>query len=93
MRHGFHEKKEGSIVIKAGFDTDLLKIQYIDDGHGITFQDLPRIFEPFYTSDQRRGTGLGLSIVYNLVKQKLRGSINCESKPGKGVLFTIEVPV
>ncbi len=93
LQHGFHKKETGSIGIKATLNKELLIIQYIDDGAGINKKDLPHIFEPFYTSDQHRGTGLGLNIIYNLVKQKLHGTIACESEPGKGVLFTVEVPV
>ena len=92
LQHGFPEKDKGTIVIKADINKELLKIQYIDDGAGISKKDLPHIFEPFYTSDQH-GAGLGLNIVYNLVKQKLHGTITCESDPGKGVLFKIEVPM
>jgi len=93
LQHGFHKKDTGTIGIKAYINKELLKIQYTDDGEGIHEKDLPHIFEPFYTSGQHRGTGLGLNIIYNLVKQKLHGTINCESEPGKGVLFMIEVPV
>lgn len=93
LQHGFPEKDTGTIGIKADINKDMLKIQYTDNGAGISKKDLPHIFEPFYTSDQHRGTGLGLNIIYNLVKQKLHGTISCESEPGKGVLFTIEVPV
>jgi signal transduction histidine kinase len=92
LQHGFHKKDTGTIGIKADINKDLLKIQYTDNGAGISKKDLPHIFEPFYTSDQHRGTGLGLNIIYNLVKQKLRGTIACESEPGEGVLFKIEVP-
>jgi signal transduction histidine kinase len=93
LQHGFPEKDTGTIGIKADINNELLKIQYSDDGAGISKKDLPHIFEPFYTSDQHRGTGLGLNILYNLVKQKLHGTISCESEPGKGVLFKIEVPI
>ncbi|MBN1789581.1 MAG: tetratricopeptide repeat-containing sensor histidine kinase [Bacteroidales bacterium] len=93
LQHGFHNKDTGTIGIKADLSKDLLKIRYTDDGAGISKKDLPHIFEPFYTSDQHRGTGLGLNILYNLVKQKLHGTITCESEHGKGVLFKIEVPV
>jgi signal transduction histidine kinase len=93
LQHGFHKKDSGTIGIKADMDKDLLRIHYTDDGAGINKKDLPHIFEPFYTSDQHLGTGLGLNIIYNLVKQKLHGAITCESEPGKGVLFKIEVPV
>ncbi len=93
LQHGFHKKDTGTIGIKAELSKDLLRIQYSDDGAGISTKDLPHIFEPFYTSDQHRGTGLGLNIIYNLVKQKLQGTITCESEQGEGVLFKIEVPV
>ncbi len=93
LQHGFYKKDVGIIGIKADINKDMLIIRYTDDGAGISKKDLPHIFEPFYTSDQHRGTGLGLNIVYNLVKQKLHGTITCESEPGKGVLFRIEVPV
>lgn len=93
LQHGFYKKDVGIIGIKADLNNDLLKIQYTDNGAGISRKDLPHIFEPFYTSDQNRGTGLGLNIIYNLVKQKLHGTITCESEPGKGVVFLIEVPV
>ncbi len=93
LQHGFRNRDTGTIGIKADLSKDLLKIRYTDDGAGISKKDLPHIFEPFYTSDQHRGTGLGLNILYNLVKQKLHGTITCESENGKGVLFKIEVPV
>ncbi|MBN2480515.1 MAG: HAMP domain-containing histidine kinase [Bacteroidales bacterium] len=93
LQHGFADKEAGTIGIKADINKDLLEIQYRDDGAGISRKDLPHIFEPFYTSDQRKGTGLGLNIIYNLIKQKLHGNITCESEPGQGVLIKIEVPV
>ena len=93
LQHGFPEKNAGTVGIKVEINKELLKIQYSDDGAGISTKDLPHIFEPFYTSDQQHGSGLGLNIVYNLVRQKLHGTITCESDPGKGVLFKIEVPV
>ena len=53
-----------------------------------------RIFEPFYTTKRGQGgTGLGLYIVYNLVTQKLRGSIECESTSGAGTTFIIQIPL
>ncbi len=87
LQHGFYKRDTGTVGIKADISKNLLKIRYTDDGAGISKKDLPHIFEPFYTSDQHRGTGLGLNIIYNLVKQKLNGTVTCESEQGKGVLF------
>ena len=90
--HGFDEKKSGKISIHISAGVHMLKIEYRDDGKGISKTDLPHIFEPFFTSEKHQGTGLGLNIVYNLVKQKLKGTVFCESEPGRGVLFLIEIP-
>jgi signal transduction histidine kinase len=90
--HGFDKCSTGLIKISAVMNQDRLEILYSDNGTGISPKDLPHIFEPFYTSDQRRGLGLGLHIVYNLITQKLKGTISCESETGKGVLFRISLP-
>jgi signal transduction histidine kinase len=92
VTHGFSGRKKGTVTIRALQKDGLLAISYIDDGNGISSKDLPHIFEPFYTSDNHQGTGLGLHIVYNIIKQKLLGSISCSSEPGKGVLFQIDIP-
>lgn len=91
--HGFDERQNGTITIQISPVNNSLRIKYGDDGRGISKTDLPHIFEPFFTSERHQGTGLGLNIVYNLVKQKLNGSITCESESGKGVLFLMEIPL
>lgn len=93
VQHGFNGRSKGKVTVKACIQNDLLGILYSDDGNGIGSEDLPHIFEPFYTSEKHRGTGLGLHIVYNLIRQKLQGNIACESEPGQGVLFTLTLPV
>ena len=55
-----------------------------------------RLFEKFYRADnavvvESEGTGLGLSVV-RLVIEHFGGRVWCESDPGKGALFTIELP-
>jgi signal transduction histidine kinase len=91
--HGFKEKQKGTITIRVSRKNTLLIIDYQDDGKGIRKEDLPHIFEPFYTTDQSRGTGLGLNILYNIIKQKLLGNVSCISNPGEGARFVIELPV
>ena len=54
-----------------------------DNGPGITEENLPRIFESFFTTKPiGQGTGLGLDISYNIVARKHKGDIRVNSKPG-----------
>ena len=94
LSHGFSNQSSGQIVINAELELDRLRVSYSDNGHGMTPQERDKMYEPFYTTNRSGGnTGLGMHIVYNLVVQKLGGNIQCQSEPGKGVLFIIEVPL
>ncbi len=94
MKHGFAECKEGQIKIAVIEEVEQLMIHYSDDGKGIASENIDKIFEPFFTTNrQGGGTGLGLHIAYNLVTHKLKGSIQCQSELGKGVLFTLNLPL
>ena len=54
---------------------------------------LENIFEPFFTTKRNSGgTGLGMNIVYNIICQKLEGTIKIESKPEHGASFYITLP-
>ncbi|WP_373635828.1 ATP-binding protein [Yoonia sp. SS1-5] len=67
-------------------------VKVIDEGHGITPDRLPKIFEPFYTTKRTgEGTGLGLSTAYGIVKQT-GGYIFAESDVGKGTQFSLLFP-
>ncbi|MBI4648679.1 MAG: tetratricopeptide repeat-containing sensor histidine kinase [Bacteroidia bacterium] len=93
IRHGFHDIDSGCITIIVQTHSGAsLYLQYIDTGCGIPPEILPKIFDPFFTTNKQKGTGLGLNIVYNLVIQKLKGTIRCESTTGKGVKFILEIP-
>lgn len=64
-----------------------------DSGIGIPKENLTRIFEPFFTTKkQGKGVGLGLSLAYGIV-QEHGGSINVDSKAGKGTIFKIDLPI
>jgi len=63
-----------------------------DNGKGISEEDIPKIFEPFFTSKKVKGTGLGLSITYGII-QKLGGDISVKSEVGKETAFTITLPI
>jgi len=86
----------GTLTVRSGINPerqDEVMVEFIDQGTGIAPQDLPKIFEPFYTTKpQGRGTGLGLSICYGIISD-LRGRIAVESQVGVGTDFKVYLPV
>lgn len=69
-----------------------VKLVVSDTGKGIPQKDIPRVFEPFFSTKERgRGTGLGLSIVEGIVKEH-GGYIDVQSQPGQGATFTLFLP-
>ena len=92
--HAFDDEKEGRISIQVERQDKDLKIIYKDNGKGMDKRVQDRIFEPFFTTRRGRGgTGLGLYVIYNVITQKLGGSIRCNSEPGKGTEFVVNFPV
>jgi signal transduction histidine kinase/CheY-like chemotaxis protein len=67
-----------------------LRLAIADSGHGIPPENLPRIFDPYF-STKRAGSGLGLATVYSIVK-KHQGHVQVESAPGRGATFTLWLP-
>lgn len=92
LTHAFPDHDSGLITIETTVKNDRIQLSYRDSGKGISSDILPRIWEPFFTTNQAIGTGLGMHIIQNLVSQKLNGTIECSSEPGKGVLFLIDIP-
>ena len=74
-------------------DETHFRISVSDNGVGIRKEDLGRIFEPFFqTQNNKPGTGIGLNIVKNIVDQH-HGTITIDSEVGKGSTFTVTLPV
>ncbi len=69
-------------------------IKIADNGTGIPEQVQKRLFDPFFTTKPvGSGTGLGLSISYQIVTEKHRGQLQCNSWLGERTEFTIEIPL
>lgn len=70
-----------------------IRVTIIDTGHGISEENIERIFTPFYTTkDEGKGTGLGLSIVKRIIKMH-KGDIEVFSKVNEGTSFILYFPV
>jgi signal transduction histidine kinase len=92
--HAYQDLDRGKLTFNFVREGEKVIFEYADDGAGIAPENLSKIFEPFFTTKRNRGgSGLGLNIVYNLVTQKLQGSIKCESQLGAGTKFFIKFPM
>lgn len=94
LTHGFEEGRPGALRIAVTQpDPATIRLTYADDGRGIPPENLPQVFEPFFTTRRGEGgSGLGLHIVHNLVVGPLQGAISVDSAPGKGTTFTLTFP-
>ena len=86
-------QENGRITVKSRVTSNPMHIvvEIEDNGCGIPNDDLPKIFDPFFSS-KSNGTGLGLAVSYGIVK-KHEGNIEVFSKVGKGTRFSVKIPV
>jgi len=92
--HAYSKGQKGTIKLLFEKQNDQLCFIYSDDGKGQEKDIQAKMFNPFFTTNREQGgSGLGLNIVYNLVTQKMKGSINIDSKPDFGTTFTIIIPI
>ncbi len=71
---------------------DYIEVKISDTGCGISKEELPKIFEPFYSTKGQKGTGLGLAVIWGIIDNH-NGTINVESEVNKGTVFTIRLPM
>ncbi|NJL90405.1 MAG: hypothetical protein HC916_11910 [Coleofasciculaceae cyanobacterium SM2_1_6] len=82
-----------SLVIKETQDL-WVKITIIDNAQGMPPEVTVKIFDPFYTTKEvGKGTGLGLAVSYQIVVDKHRGTLECESSLGQGTKFVVSIPI
>ncbi len=89
--HAYDPGQKGEITIRLERQgNNYIHLRYHDDGKGIADDLIGKVFDPFVTTKRGQGgTGLGLNIVYEIIRQKLGGTISCTSPPGEGTLFEI----
>ena len=84
-------QQDGLLRIRTDVDDDWVEITFADTGGGISQESMSKIFEPYFTT-KASGTGLGLLIVRRIV-QEHGGEIDLVSDEGKGLVFTIRLPI
>ena len=93
LTHAFEGRERGVMRLAAHLEGEMLHFEFSDDGVGMAEDVRKRIFEPFFTTRRGRGgSGLGMHIAYNLATQRLGGSIECQSTPGRGTRFLLRLP-
>jgi two-component system sensor histidine kinase HydH len=78
------------VEVKDAKDTGRIIIRISDTGKGISEEDLPKIFDPYFTT-KSAGTGLGLAIAHNII-DAMGGTIEVSSKAQKGTTFSVTIP-
>ncbi|PPA69334.1 sensor histidine kinase [Jeotgalibacillus proteolyticus] len=91
------DKKEKELTIELNELDERIEVQIIDNGEGISEEDLPRIFEQFYQADSSRGkqgngSGLGLAIARKIVEEH-GSNIRAKSLEGEGTSVSFTLPL
>jgi two-component system sensor histidine kinase HydH len=85
-------ERGGSLGVALSMPNNrMVQIDVSDTGAGIDEENLPRIFDPYFTT-KPSGTGLGLAIVYRIIEAH-NGEIRVESEREKGTIVTVFLPV
>ena len=92
LKNAVEVMADGDRIDVSGRVTDgFLEIRIADTGPGMTPETKERIFDPFFTTKGKQGTGLGLAIGKTIIEAH-RGTITCDSEPGRGTVFVITLP-
>lgn len=94
--HAFAVNQSGTLILRAKrIDERNVCIEVEDNGTGIASNDLPHVFDPFFTTQSGQGghVGLGLTVAYSHVSQRLNGKIEVKSVENGGTRVLIFLPV
>ena len=82
----------GVLTVQTAHKDDRVMFTVKDTGCGMTAEQLERVSTPFFTTKEPgKGTGLGLSVSFSIIKS-FGGNIYVNSVPGRGSIFTVELP-
>ena len=91
-----HTPDSAAIIVRVGTEGNDAVLEVVDEGPGMSEEDVERVFERFFRTDSSRartsgGTGLGLSIVDSLTRAH-GGTVAVISPPGAGCTFRVRIP-
>ncbi|NJK73967.1 MAG: PAS domain S-box protein [Richelia sp. CSU_2_1] len=93
----FQEMRDNPSQIKIStraIEPNFVEIKISDTGPGISAEVQEHIFDTFFTTKPAgKGTGMGLSISYQIIVEKHKGELLCNSEIGKGTEFIIKLPI
>ena len=88
-------KDNGKVTVRTYMNqpSGELILEVIDNGDGISKENMPKIFDPFFTTKgEGKGVGLGLAVVYGIIEEH-RGEIEVQSQVGSGTTFLVRLPI
>lgn len=85
-----HTPEQGTIGLECTINQDQAEIRVCDTGEGIQQEELPHLFDAFYTGNRSQGSGLGLAIAREIVEAH-RGTIEVQSTGREGTVFLVRL--
>jgi signal transduction histidine kinase len=83
----------GNLTLRTSFSDGWFKVEVKDTGNGISPENMPKLFTPFFTTKHEiKGVGLGLAVSHGIM-QRHRGRIEVQSRENEGSIFTLHLPV
>jgi signal transduction histidine kinase len=93
LQHAFAGRSLGSITVRARREGGAIALSWEDDGCGVAPEQVPRVFDPFYTTQLgQTGMGLGLASVHSIVVNLMKGQVSLESTQGQGTRVLLRLP-
>ena len=85
-----HTPEQGTIGLECTINQDQAEIRVCDTGEGIQQEELPHLFDAFYTGNRSQGSGLGLAIAREIVEAH-RGTLEVEATSKAGTVFLVRL--
>jgi signal transduction histidine kinase len=90
LQNSIEATKKGEVIVQAKKHRKKISINVKDTGKGMSAEELEHIFNPFF-SKKKEGMGIGLYLTKKIIEAH-EGTIDCESRLGKGTTFFIQMP-